>query len=201
MAALRKTATDKLDEYNKAVKALDAFNTTDIGGLKKTEKEAKDKYEKTYRDCKIAQYDLYHASLQKREKARADDLAKIKKLLADNAAAAPARGAAGARCEKALSNGTFRPARSATTCTAPEGKIACCGASRIPIPGAEAGAGWMTVETCGNTEQKKYAYTPPRKPMETENPKAVEYDFTCIQGARKLAAAASALAAAVYMLA
>merc|ERR1719465_121165 len=82
LAALRKTATDKLDEYNKAVKALDAFNTTDIGGLKKTEKDAKDKYEKTYRDCKIAQYDLYHASLQKREKARADDLAKIKKLLA-----------------------------------------------------------------------------------------------------------------------
>lgn len=149
----------------------------------------------------MAEYDLYHASLGKRETARTEALAKIKTLLADNAKAAPARGAAGARCEKALSNGTFRPARSATTCTAAAGKVACCGAARIPISGADAGAGWMTVETCGTADQKKYSYTPPREPMATKNPDPVDYDFTCIQGARKLAAAASALAAAVYMLA
>lgn len=149
----------------------------------------------------MAEYDLYHASLGKRETARTEALGKIKTLLADNAKAAPARGAAGARCEKALSNGTFRPARSATTCTAAAGKVACCGAARIPISGADAGAGWMTVETCGTAEQKKYSYTPPREPMATKNPDPVDYDFTCIQGARKLAAAASALAAAVYMLA
>jgi len=195
----RLAADTALGEFNKAVTALNDYNTKEVEPLKKLEKEAKEKYDKTLSECKVAQYDLYHAALKKRETTRTEDLEKIKKLLADTVA--PARGAAGARCEKALSNGTFRPARSATTCTAAAGKVACCGAARIPISGTDAGAGWMTVETCGTADQKKYSYTPPRKPMETTNPTAVDYDFTCIQGARKLAAAASALAAAVYMLA
>jgi hypothetical protein len=195
LGKLRTTAAEDVKAYKSA---LDTYNG-EIVDLKKKEKEALEKYETTRDDCKVAQYDLYHASLKGRETTRTQDLEKIKKLLADTVA--PARGAAGARCEKALSNGTFRPARSATTCTAAAGKVACCGAARIPIPGADAGAGWMTVETCGTADQKTYSYTPPRKPMATTNPTAVDYAFTCIQGARKLAAAASALAAAVYMLA
>jgi len=180
-----------LPQYNK-----------DIADLLKAEAAAKGTYEKTTRDCKVAQYDLYHAALKKSEGARAEALVAIGKLLEAEAAAAPARGAPGARCEKALSNGTFRPARGASTCTAADpAKPACCGAARIPIPGAEAGAGWMTVETCGTADQENYSYTPPRAPLATTAPAPTAYPFTCIQGARKLAAAASALAAAVYMLA
>jgi len=37
--------------------------------------------------------------------------------------------------------------------------------------------------------------------METDWPEPVKVPFTCIEGAHKLAAAASAVAAAVYMLA
>lgn len=195
LGELRETAGKSVDSYKKV---LDKYNE-DLKKLVEAEGNAKTKYETTFKKCKVDQYDLYHASLKKREATRTEDLGKIKKLLADTVT--PARGAAGARCEKALSNGTFRPARSATTCTAAAGKVACCGAARIPISGTDAGAGWMTVETCGTADQKKYSYTPPRAPMATKNPDPVEYDFTCIQGARKLAAAASALAAAVYMLA
>jgi hypothetical protein len=63
---------------------------------------------------------------------------------------------------------------------------------------------WMTIETCGavaDSGQEKYMYQPPRAPMATTFPTKKAYLFTCIQGAQKLAAAASALAAAVYMLA
>merc|ERR1711862_512152 len=71
----------------------------------------------------------------------------------------------------------------------------CCGAARIPV-----GKAVMTIETCG-TAGTKYEYTPPRGPMATAWPTAKDYPFTCIEGAKNLAAAASALAAAVYMLA
>merc|ERR1712072_758937 len=55
----------------------------------------------------------------------ATDLKTIKALIA--AEVTPAPGTAGARCEKALSNGTYRPARGEKTCA--EGL--CCGAARV----------------------------------------------------------------------
>jgi len=60
----------------------------------------------------------------------------------------------------------------------------------------------MTIETCqSNATGTKYTYIPPRAPMATAWPAGTAYAFTCIEGAQNLAAAASALAAAVYMLA
>jgi hypothetical protein len=59
----------------------------------------------------------------------------------------------------------------------------------------------MTVETCQAVGTTTYDYVPARAPMATTAPTAVSYDFVCIEGAKKLAAAASALATAVYMLA
>lgn len=128
---------------------------------------------------------------------RAADLKTIKALVEGLETAAP--GTEGARCEKALSNGTFRPARGAGTC---EGENVCCGAARVPITVGKLSEGWMTIETCGsNAAGTKYQYSPPRPPMQTTATTAVPYDFTCIAGAKKLAAAAGALATAVYMLA
>jgi hypothetical protein len=125
---------------------------------------------------------------------RASNLSTIGGLIDAEIAAEPARGTAGARCEKALSNGTFRPRRDETTC----GEGLCCGAAVIDI-----GAGTnMIIETCQAEAATTFAYTPPRAPMATVAPTAQDpVTFTCIQGAQKLAAAASALAAAVYMLA
>ena len=63
-------------------------------------------------------------------------------------------------------------------------------------------AAWRTIETCQSEEEgTMYSYQPPRAPMATTMPTKVDYPFTCIEGAKKLAAAASAVAAAVYMLA
>jgi len=59
----------------------------------------------------------------------------------------------------------------------------------------------MTVETCQAEGSESYEYVPPRAPMATAAPTAETVDFVCITGAKKLAAAASALATAVYMLA
>lgn len=59
----------------------------------------------------------------------------------------------------------------------------------------------MTVETCQNDSETTYTYVAPRGPMETTMPTGTSYPFECIDGAQKLAAATSALAAAVYMLA
>jgi len=62
-------------------------------------------------------------------------------------------------------------------------------------------AAWMTIETCQSIEATTYDYRPPRAPMATTWPDTESVAFMCIEGAHKLAAAASAVAAAVYMLA
>merc|ERR1711970_213598 len=99
-------------------------------------------------------------------------------------------GAAGWRCEKALSNGTFRPARNEKTCA--EGL--CCGAAKF-----KDGNVFMTVETCQAKATTTYDYVRPRTPLATDWTKVPKIPFTCISGAQKLVSAASALAAAVYM--
>lgn len=88
----------------------------------------------------MSQYDIYKKDLTTRTTTRNDKLTEIEKLI--NAAKTLKPGEIGARCEKALSNGTFRPARvGATLC----GENNCCGAARVPITNGE---GWMTIETC-----------------------------------------------------
>jgi len=148
-------------------------------------------------NCQVAAYDKYRTTLEAAMVARADDLNKIRALLA--AEETPAPGTVGARCEKAISNGTFRPKRGEMACG---GEGFCCGAARIYMKsGTTADAGWRTVETCQAVGTSTYSYVAPRPPMATEMPIAVSASFTCIEGAKKLAAAASAVAAAVYMLA
>lgn len=142
--------------------------------------------------CKVENYDAYTETLQLAVQQREDDLDDILALVTEAEEDEPAAGAAGSRCEKALSNGTFRPQRGEGTCN--EGL--CCGAARIPM-----GEVTMTIETCQAITETSYSYVPARAPMATEPPAAEVVDFVCIDGAKKLAAAASALATAVYMLA
>jgi len=141
--------------------------------------------------CKVANYEEYADDLADAEATRSTKLDDIEELL--EGLTTPAAGTVNARCEKAVSNGTFRPKRNEETCT---GETVCCGAAKIPM-----GNVIMTVETCQEVTTEKYAWAPPRAPMETEMPDADDYLFQCIQGAQKLAAATSALATAVYMLA
>lgn len=146
--------------------------------------------------CKVENYNLYKDALDTAVGERATKLKDILALVTKAEEDAPAAGTAGARCEKALSNGTFRPARGETTCN--EGL--CCGAARIPDANSSTNV-TMTIETCQAVGTTSYDYIPARAPMATTTPKAVPVDFVCIEGAKKLAAAASALATAVYMLA
>lgn len=89
--------------------------------------------------CKEAKYDAYSVALSAEDVKRTNTLASIEALVDAAALAKPAAGAAGARCEKAISNGTFRPRRDEATCA--EGL--CCGAAKVPV-----GKAFMTVETC-----------------------------------------------------
>jgi len=147
--------------------------------------------------CQLKAYDAYREALEALMVQRATDLQKIKTLL-ETEMIKPAPGTKGARCEKALSNGTFRPKRGEMTCA--EGL--CCGAARVwTTSGTTADSAWLTVETCQTATDTSYSYVPPRKPMQTTASAAESVNFTCIEGAKKLAAAASAVAAAVYMLA
>lgn len=139
--------------------------------------------------CKETKFDLWTQNLADAVAARKVKIDAIEALL--DGAATPARGKAGARCEKALSNGTWRPKRGETTCDAG----LCCGAARITE-----GATVMTIETCQAEGTAEYTYTKPRGPLDTTFT-TDKVPFTCIEGAKKLAAAASALATAVYMLA
>lgn len=145
--------------------------------------------------CEAARYDEYAAALVTAQETRASNLAAIERLIATAETNAPAAGAAGYRCEKAVSFGTQRPARGETTCAAE----LCCGAARIPLPGQASTT--MTVETCQPLATTEYSWTPPRAAMSTTAGAPVAAPFACIDGARKLVAAASVLATAVYMLA
>jgi len=161
-------------------------------------KNAKDARDAAVHACQIAKYDEYRESLEVAMIARNNDLATIKALMTQELEK-PEPGTAGARCEKALSNGTYRPARGEETCA--EGL--CCGAARVwmAVGDGVEDAAWRTIETCQAEDTETYMYQPPRQPMQTEMPDQISATFTCIEGAKKLAAAASAVAAAVYMLA
>jgi len=79
--------------------------------------------------CEALQYNEYVKTLNAAIAKRKADIKTIVGLL--DARVKPTKGTKGWRCEKALSNGTFRPARDEKTCA--EGL--CCGAAKI-IPNA-----------------------------------------------------------------
>lgn len=150
--------------------------------------------------CQVAAYDKYRETLDEALGARETALATIKTLL-ENQPETPAPGTEGARCEKALSNGTYRPKRGEETCGGKDSGL-CCGAARVWMTtGTTADSGWRTIETCQQDTAETYSYQPPRAPMATTMPATVSVPFACIEGAKALAAAASAAAAAIYMLA
>jgi hypothetical protein len=159
--------------------------------------------------CKNTKYDAYKVTLSTAVSDRKKKLATIKTLLETKDTAKVAAGATGARCNKGLSQGNGK-ARAAKPCTA---ETDCCGAAKGPTLAAGAAGYWadapvMTIETCQPKANKTYKYAPPRAPMQTTDPAAAanaatqqDWPFVCIGGASKLAAAASALATAAYMMA
>lgn len=103
-----------------------------------------------------------------------------------------------------MSQGNGRAAR-VKPCTS---EADCCGAAKGTVVATTvwATAPLMTIETCQPKTTTKYSYYPPRAPMATVDPTTVaadkrEWDFACIAGASNLAAAATALATAAYMMA
>lgn len=208
-----KVATEKkaLDAYvaasvDKAKTGLTALQTAAEADLKL--KQAA--YDKAAQACRSAAFKDYQAALATALKKRGEDLDAIKKLIAANKAAEPKPGAVGSRCEKALSNGTFRPARrtdgkAGQVCNSTDAAAMCCAAAKVPLKGGADGGtdvGFRIVETCQLVATTTYSYQPPREPLATTMPaKIAATSVACIQGAKTLAAAATAAATALYMLA
>lgn len=190
LAGLRGTALERTETLIEAL-ANEAGQEAAISTEQDKVDEAAEAHLAAIVACKEARFDQYAAALAGEEQARQDKLDAIEEWIDENPP--KAAGTVGARCEKAVSNGTFRPKRNEETCT---GETVCCGASKIAV-----GNLIMTVETCQNDTTTSFSYVAPRGPMETEPPTGKTVPFQCIDGAQKLAAAASALAAAVYMLA
>lgn len=101
----------------------------------------------------------------------------------------------GGRCEKTYAKGGKRNEKTCRGGSAD--KPLCCGAAT----GTAINGATMIIEICQEKTKETYSYVGPRAPMATTLPAAVDLPFKCIQGAKKLAAAATAAAAAVYMLA
>jgi hypothetical protein len=195
LVALRQSVADDTATWDIQQGILAGLEAT-VTGTKAEITAAEEAVDAAVLACQIRAYDAYRTALEAEMEQRATDLKTIKALL--EAEVTPAPGTAGARCEKALSNGTYRPARGELACD--EGL--CCGAARVWMEsGATADAAWRTIETCQTATDTTYDFQPARAPMATAMPTKVSVSFTCIEGAKKLAAAASAVAAAVYMLA
>jgi len=73
----------------------------------------------------------------------------------------------------------------------------CCGAAqRFMKDGTK-----MAIETCQKKDAHQYTYYPPLPAGATVAPAAQTWRFSCISGAQKLVAAATAALAASYMMA
>lgn len=191
LAGARSNLAGAVSEQAAAIGAVNA---------KKGEIAAKEAEELTaITACEALAYDAYAAALVVAKDERAAKIAKIEKLIDTAEEAAPAAKAAGSRCELAPSNGTMRPGRFQGAENYVCAAELCCGAAVVPMPGQATTT--MTVETCQPVATETYEWTPPRAPLATEWPAVVSAPFACIDGAKKLAAAVSALAATVYMLA
>lgn len=146
--------------------------------------------------CKEQRFDQYDLALTAAAAAREEQLRLIEVEVQAGLDGRPQRGQEGARCEKAMSNGTFRPARGQAAGTCAEGL--CCGAQRIQVEGGQA---LMTVETCRPEAATEAPWRAPRGPMDLQAPAAVTYPWTCIQGARPLLAGGAAALASLWLLA
>lgn len=196
LVALRQKVEDDTKAWDDALGALEGLASAAEDAEAATE-GAEKALATAVLACQIKAYDEYRTTLEEEMVQRAADLVKIKALL-ETQLVEPAAGTVGARCEKAISNGTYRPARGETTC----GEGLCCGAARVWMSsGTTADAGWRTIETCQTATDTTYNYQPARAAMALDMPKVQTVNFACIEGAKTLAAAASAVAAAVYMLA
>lgn len=200
LALLRTAITTTTEEWDTQQESLVQAQNTAALSQAAYEQAVKAKADAVL-DCQTAAFDDYWTNLQALKLAREQDLTAIKEML-DALPDPPAAGAAGSRCEKALSNGTWRPSRVQGEASLVCDEGLCCGAARVPLAlGTGAEGAWRTIETCQAEDAETYDYQPARAPMAATMPDTVSVPFQCIQGAQKLAAAASALAAAVYMLA
>jgi len=225
LQSLRETVLSTTEEWNTQQAALVLKEKTRDADKKKWD-EAAEKLEDDIEACQIKQYDIYRKTLEKQLAKRRQTL---KDISAELAKQGPKKaGTAGARCEKAPSQGRGLNPRitnvQAVDGKVPEGSMAvagavcemglCCGAARIWMTsGVTPQAAWKTIETCQPTGTKTYNYVRARLPMEVAVPNAADLAtaadktsrqtvaFTCIEGAQRLAAATAALATAVYMLA
>lgn len=201
LTALREAVDDKTTAFNSANGDLIGKQNTLAGHLA-TWNTAVTTLNTAVAECQVEAYDEYRKQLAADLTQRKEDLEAIEKLL--KAVVVPARGTEGARCEKALSLGTRRPRFAQGQETPCIGEDLCCGAARIWMTsGVTENAGWKVIETCQKNTATTFEYRPPRAPMQTTESDPIDPapTFTCIEGAQKLAAAASALAAAIYMLA
>lgn len=122
--------------------------------------------------CQVAAYDVYRSALEDALATREGNLATIKAML-EALPETPAPGTEGSRCEKALSNGTYRPKRGEDQCGGKDSGL-CCGGARIWMKtGTTADSGWRTIETCQKEDAETYAYQPPREPMALTMPNTV----------------------------
>lgn len=127
---LKALRQDVLDE----AKAWQEANDTLTGLVKKAAEakeamdEAEDAMKKEILECQVKQYDSYRATLEEAIQTRVKDLQTIKELIENQET--PAVGTAGARCEKALSNGTMRPRKALGRETVCDEGL-CCGAARV----------------------------------------------------------------------
>lgn len=137
LSGLRATAVERTEELVEAL-GNESGQELAIAVEQGLVDEASEAYLEAIVECKAARYDEYAAALAGAEETRQNALDTIEELIDDNPV--PAAGTIGARCEKAVSNGTFRPKRDEETCT---GETVCCGAAKVPV-----GNLILTIETC-----------------------------------------------------
>lgn len=105
---------------------------TRLIGVVAVEAEKVEKAEEALKEeivtCQTEQYDSYRKTLESAITDRAKALGEIKDLL--EAQKVPEVGTAGARCEKAPSNGTMRPRKALGRETVCDEGL-CCGAARV----------------------------------------------------------------------
>lgn len=147
-------------------------------------------FEAATEKCKGLKYDAYRQAVGSQTVDRKNALQAIEALI--DAEVPKKHGATGGRCEKPQSNGDHLRRGGCAADTD------CCGAATGRPHGAAGPL--VTVEVCQSKEASTWNYVAPRAPMMTTRPAPVEWPFVCIGGASKLAGAAAAVLASVYMM-
>lgn len=125
--SLRDAVKDKTDLWN--TQEDEAERLQGLVGDKENElAEAKAATMAATIACEVTAYDSWRATFKSEMEYHVADLETISNMLGANFDALPAIGAVGARCEKAISNGTWRP-RAARGRESPCDEGLCCGAA------------------------------------------------------------------------